>query len=272
MTRTSALTPRLLLGVFALLTILPFALVIMTSLKSETDVFAGPFAFPAHLHFENYLTAWEQGRFSTYFLNSLIVVLGVLLPSMLLSILSGFAFAYLRVPARRSLTVILLLGMVLPTEAFIIPLWYELRALDLLNTYWALIIPQIAQSIPFGTLFMASAFRQVPLELVEASLLDGAERRDVLWRVLVPLVMPAASTLALFLFIWTWNEFLMALVLVTDDSVRTLPTGLLFFQSRYTVNIPVLTAGAVITLVPIVLVYFLFQRRLITGLTAGAVK
>lgn len=272
MRRSSAVTPRLLLWIFGLLTIGPFALVVMTSLKSEADVFAGPLAFPARLHFENYVTAWEQGRFSVYFVNSLIVVCGVLLPSLLLSVLSGFAFAFLKIPTRRSLTVILLLGMVLPTEAFIIPLWYELRALNLLNTYWALIIPQIAQSIPFGTLFMASAFRQVPLELVEAALLDGAERRDVLWRVLVPLVMPAASTLALFLFIWTWNEFLMALVLVTDDSVRTLPTGLLFFQSRYTVNIPVLTAGAVITLVPIVLVYFLFQRRLITGLTAGAVK
>lgn len=268
----SVLAPRLLLWAAALLTIGPLLLVVMTSFKSEMDVFAAPFAIPAKLHVENYLEAWQQGRFSVYFTNSLIVVAGVLLPSLLLSILSGFAYAFLEIPYRRAVTIMLLLGMVMPTEAFIIPLWYELRALDLLNTYWALIIPQVAQSIPFGTLFMASAFRQVPLELVEAALLDGAARREVLWRVLVPLARPALSTLALFLFVWTWNEFLMALVLVTDDGVRTLPTGLLFFQSRYTVNIPVLAAGAVITLVPILVVYLAFQRRFVAGMTAGAVK
>lgn len=270
--RKLAITPRLLLWFFSVLTVGPLLLVLVTSFKSQADVFAGPFALPAQWHVENYLTAWNQGRFSSYFVSSLVVVGGVVVPSVLLCFLSGFAFAFLDLPFKRVMMGILLIGMVVPTEAFVIPLYYEMRTLGLLNTYWALIIPQIAQSVPFGTLFMASAFRQVPLELPEAALVDGASRRQVLWRVMAPVAGPASSTLALFLFIWTWNEFLLALILVSDDSVRTLPTGLLFFQSRYTVNVPVLTAGAVITIVPIVVVYLIFQRRFIEGMTAGAVK
>jgi raffinose/stachyose/melibiose transport system permease protein len=114
--------------------------------------------------------------------------------------------------------------------------------------------------------------RQLPAEIIEAAILDGASRPQILWRVMLPLLSPAVSTLALFLFIWTWNEFLIPLILVSDDAVRTLPIGMLFFQGRYTVNIPVLTAGAVIIVLPIIIVYLFFQRKFIEGLTAGAVK
>ena len=162
--------------------------------------------------------------------------------------------------------------MMVPTEAFIIPLYYEMRYMGLSNTYAALILPQIAMSIPFATLFIASAMQQVPPEIIEAAILDGATRPQVLWRVIVPLLSPAVSTLMLFLFIWTWNEFLIPLILVNDDSLRTLPIGMLFFQGRYTVNTPVLTAGAVIVIFPIIAVYLVFQRKFIEGLTAGASK
>jgi raffinose/stachyose/melibiose transport system permease protein len=126
--------------------------------------------------------------------------------------------------------------------------------------------------VPFATLFMASAMQQVPTEVLEAAVLDGATRPQVLWRVIVPLLLPAVSTLSLFLFIWTWNEFLLPLILVNDDSLRTLPIGMLFFQGKYTINTPVLTAGAVIVIFPIIVVYLIFQRKFIEGLTAGASK
>jgi raffinose/stachyose/melibiose transport system permease protein len=127
-------------------------------------------------------------------------------------------------------------------------------------------------SIPFVTLFMTNAMRQLPSELIDAAVIDGASPFRVLRYVVAPLLGPATSTTTLFLFIWTWNEFMIPLILVQDDARRTLPIGMLFFQGKYTVDVPVLTAGAVITLLPVVVVYFLFQREFIQGLTTGAVK
>ncbi|HVY50673.1 MAG TPA: carbohydrate ABC transporter permease [Devosia sp.] len=267
-----AIPLRIVLWLFGLATVVPFALLLLTSVKSRTDVLKGAFALPAYPHFENYVAAWTDGRFGTYFVNSIIVVLPVVAISIVLGLITGFAFAYLSFPFKKSVFVILTIGMMVPTEAFIIPLYYEMLYLNLINTYAVLILTQIALSIPFATIFMASAMRQLPTELLEAAVLDGATRPQVLIRVIVPLLAPAVSTLALFLFIWTWNEFLLPLILVNDDALRTLPIGALFFQGKYTINTPVLTAGAVIVIAPIVLVYLIFQRKFIEGMTSGAVK
>ena len=267
-----AVSFRIVLWLFGVITVVPFGLLLLTSIKSRTDVLKGAFALPAYPHFENYVAAWTDGRFGTYFVNSVIVVVPVVGVSIVLGLITGFAFAYLRFPFKKSIFVILTFGMMVPTEAFIIPLYYEMLYLNLINTYWVLILTQIALSVPFATIFMASAMRQLPTEVLEAAVLDGATRPQVLLRVIVPLLAPAVSTLALFLFIWTWNEFLLPLILVNDDSLRTLPIGALFFQGKYTINTPVLTAGAVIVIAPIVLVYMVFQRKFIEGLTSGATK
>ena len=258
---TVALPYRAILWLFALLTVFPFALLLLTSLKSKPDLMQGAFALPAYPHFENYLSAWVDGHFGTYFFNSIFVVVPVVVVSTALGLLTGFGFAFLSFPFKKTVFVILTIGMMVPTEAFIIPLYYEMRYMGLSNTYAALILPQIAMSIPFATLFIASAMQQVPPEIIEAAILDGATRPQVLWRVIVPLLSPAVSTLMLF-----------PLILVNDDSLRTLPIGMLFFQGRYTVNTPVLTAGAVIVIFPIIAVYLVFQRKFIEGLTAGASK
>jgi raffinose/stachyose/melibiose transport system permease protein len=267
-----ALPFRIVLWLFGLITVIPFGLLLLTSLKSKADVMKGAFAIPAYPHFENYVNAWTDGRFGTYFVNSVIVVVPVVGVSILIGLITGFAFAYLSFPFKKSIFVILTIGMMVPTEAFIIPLYYEMLYLHLINTYWVLILTQIALSVPFSTIFMASAMRQLPTEVLEAAVLDGATRPQVLLRVVVPLLAPAVSTLALFLFIWTWNEFLLPLILVNDDALRTLPIGALFFQGKYTVNTPVLTAGAVIVIAPIIVVYLIFQRKFIEGLTSGANK
>lgn len=270
--RIGALPSRIVLWIFALLTVVPFGLLLLTSFKSQADLMKGAFALPAYLHFENYVNAWVDGHFSTYFTNSVLVVVPVVAISTVIGILTGFAFAFLSFPFKRGAFVVLTIGMMVPAEAFIIPLYYQMLNLGLINTYWALILPQVAMSIPFATIFMASTMRQIPAELLEAAVIDGATRQRVLWSIIVPLLRPAASSLALFLFIWTWNEFLIPLILVNDDALRTLPIGMLFFQGKYTVNTPVLTAGAVIVILPIILVYLAFQRKFIEGLTAGAAK
>lgn len=263
---------RVVLWIFGVTTVVPFALLLLTSIKSMPDLMRGAFVLPAYPHFENYVTAWVTGHFSTYFANSVIVVIPVVVVSTFLGLITGFGFAYLTFPLRKTIFVLLTIGMMVPTEAYIIPLYYEMLHLNLINTYWALILPQIGMSIPFATLFMASALQQMPREVLEAAVLDGASRPQVLWRVLMPLLVPAISTLALFLFIWTWNGFLIPLILVNDDSLRTLPIGMLFFQGKYTVNTPVLTAGAVIVIFPLIVVYLIFQRKFIEGLTSGASK
>jgi raffinose/stachyose/melibiose transport system permease protein len=263
---------RIVLWLFGLITIIPLGLLLLTSFKSKAEVLKGAFALPAYPHFENYISAWTDGRFGTYFVNSVIVVVPVVGVSIVLGLITGFAFAYLSFPLKKSIFVILTIGMMVPTEAFIIPLYYEMLYLDLINTYWVLILTQIALSVPFATIFMASAMRQLPAEVLEAAVLDGATRPQVLVQVIVPLLAPAVSTLALFLFIWTWNEFLLPLILVNDDALRTLPIGALFFQGKYTINTPVLTAGAVIVIAPIVVVYLVFQRKFIEGMTSGATK
>jgi raffinose/stachyose/melibiose transport system permease protein len=227
---------------------------------------------PDRPHFENYVDAWVTGHFSTYFLNSVLVVVPVVVAGTILGILAGFAFAFLSFPLKRTIFLVLAMGMIVPSEAFIIPLYYLMLSTGLINSYAALILPQVAMSVPFATLFMATAMQQLPREMLEAAVIDGCTRPQVLWGVIVPLLRPAMSTLALFLFIWTWNEFLIPLILVNDDALRTLPIGMLFFQGKYTVNTPVLTAGAVIVIAPIVLVYLVFQRQFIEGLTSGAVK
>jgi raffinose/stachyose/melibiose transport system permease protein len=263
---------RLLMWFFALVTIVPFGLLLLTSLKSKPDLMRGAFVLPDRPHFENYVDAWVTGHFSTYFLNSVIVVVPVVVAGTLFGILAGFAFAFLSFPLKRTIFLVLAMGMIVPSEAFIIPLYYLMLSTGLINSYAALILPQVAMSVPFATLFMATAMQQLPREMLEAAVIDGCTRPQVLWGVIVPLLRPAMSTLALFLFIWTWNEFLIPLILVNDDALRTLPIGMLFFQGKYTVNTPVLTAGAVIVIAPIVLVYLVFQRQFIEGLTSGAVK
>ncbi|AYC17440.1 Trehalose transport system permease protein SugB [Dickeya dianthicola] len=263
---------RVLIWIVALMTVLPFGLALMTSFKTQTELFQGIFTLPSRFNLDNYLTAWQQGHFNLYFMNSILVVVPVVISSLLLGILSGFGFAFLRIPGKRLFAAALALGMVLPSEAFIIPLYHELHWLGLTNSYLALILPQVALSMPFATLMIASAFQQVPRELLEASVMDGAPRLKILWGILVPAIWPMLSTLALLLFIWTWNEFLIPLILVNRDELRTLPIGMMFFQNKNTINIPVLMAGAMIVILPLIAIFLCFQRKFISGVTEGAVK
>lgn len=264
--------PRAVIWIIALMTILPFLMALITSFKTQMELFQGIFTLPSAFSFANYITAWEQGHFNTYFLNSVLVVFPVVICSILLGILSGFGFGMLKIPGKRVLASLLALGMVLPSESFIIPLYHELRWMGLTNTYLAMILPQIALSMPFTTLMIATAFQQIPKELIEASAMDGASRAKILWGILVPAILPTLSTLALLLFIWTWNEFLIPLILVNKDELRTLPIGMMFFQNKNTIDIPVLMAGAMIVILPLIAVFLVFQRKFISGVTEGAVK
>jgi raffinose/stachyose/melibiose transport system permease protein len=216
--------------------------------------------------------AWDDGNFATYFRSSVIVTASVVAISAVLSILAGYAFGMMRFRGAEVLFYLFVLGLTVPLEAIVVPLYYDLRDLGLTDTYWSLILPQAALSTAFGTFWMRAFFRSVPRSLIEAARLDGSSSWVTLWRIVLPLGRPAVLTMIVLVFMWTWNEFLLALVMVSDESLRTAPLGLAFFQGRNTNDEALLMAGSLIVAAPVVLVYLSLQRHFIRGMLSGAVK
>ena len=260
----------LLLGVFSLVALVPVVGIVLTALQKQGGL--ASFGSFDGLHFGNFASAWDEGHFGSYLRSSVIVAVSVVGLSTLFSVMAGYAFGMMRFRGSSALFYLLLLGLMVPLEATIVPLYYDLRDLSLTDTYWALIFPQVGLSVAFGTFWMRAFFRSVPRSLVEAARLDGASSWSALWRVVLPLGRPAVLTMMVLVFMWTWNEFLLALVMVSEENLRTAPLGLAFFQGRNTTDFALLAAGAVIVATPVVLVYIFLQRHFIRGMLTGAVK
>lgn len=259
-----------ILGAFSIFALLPIAGIVFTALQ-DPDGSAAFGSFDG-LHFSNFSRAWEDGNFGAYLKSSVIVAAAVVSVSTVVSILAGYAFGMMRFRGSEVLFYVFLLGLMIPTEAIIVPLYYDFRDFALTDTYWALILPQCGTSIAFGTFWMRAFFRSVPRSLVEAARIDGASSWYTLWRVLLPLAKPAVLTMVVLIFMWTWNEFLLALVMVTDEGLRTAPLGLSFFLGRNSDDLTLLAAGAVIVATPVVVLYVFLQRQFIRGMVSGAVK
>lgn len=270
--RPGNLAVYLVLALFILLALLPVVIVVLASFKANTELTRGVFTLPEQWRWENYVRAWTEGRFGQYFFSSVVVAVAVVSMATFFSILAGYAFGRMRFRLSGLLFGIFLLGIMVPQEAFIIPLYHTMRRLGLYDTYWALILPQVGLSVCFGAFWMCGAFGGLPQDLEDAARVDGCNSWSALWRVLLPVVRPALLTLVVLLFVWTWNDFLLALVLVTSESLRTLPLGLAFFQGRYSMDVALVAAGAVMVALPTMLIYIIFQRQFIQGVTAGAVQ
>ena len=258
------------LGLFTLLALAPVVGILFTALQDPNG--GAVFGSFDGLHFGNFKDAWQEGNFGTYLKSSVLVAVVVVFGAGFLSILSGYAFGMMRFRGSQVLFYVFLFGLTVPIEAVIVPLYYDFRDLNLTDTYWGLILPQMGASVAFGTFWMRAFFRGVPRSLVEAARIDGASSWFTLWRVLLPLARPAVLTMTVLLFMWTWNEFLLALVMVSEEGLRTAPLGLSFFQGRNTSNLTLLAAGAVIVATPVVIVYVFLQRHFIRGMLSGAVK
>jgi len=170
------------------------------------------------------------------------------------------------------INIIILVGLMVPFEAVIIPLWSLMRDLGLYNTLWSLIWPQVALSFSFGTFWMQTYFRGVPTDLVDAAVIDGCSSWGLLWRVLFPMAAPSVLSMVVLIFIWTWNEFLLVLVMIQKDTLRTLPIGLASLQGRNSTDLSLVAAATVIVTVPTLIVYFIFQRQFIAGMISGALR
>ena len=266
------------LVLFSVVAIYPVLSIFFLALHKKTDLVTG-FAFPTSLDFSSFKAAWTEGKFATGFKASFIVAATVTVVSAVLSIGTGYAFGTMRFVGDRIVFPIILLGLIFPYEATVIPLYYDFQNVpvlhwNLLNTYWALILPQIGQSVSFGTFWMRAFFRSTPRSLIEAARIDGATSFGVLWRVLIPQALPAVMTMSVLVFTYTWNEFLLALVLVSgSESHQTAPLGLSFFAGAARASDPTkVAAAAVLVAAPILVVYLFLQRHFVRGMLSGAIK
>lgn len=272
MSRVERALTYAVLVVFAIGAIYPVLSIVFLGLHTRDDLVTG-FAWPTDPKLDSFRAAWDQGDFATGFKSSFIVAATVTAVSAVLSLGTGYAFGTMRFRGDRWIFALFLMGIIFPYEATVIPLYYDFQNLGLLDTYWALILPQIGQSVAFGTFWMRAFFRSTPRGLVEAARIDGASSFGVLVRVLLPQARPALLTLCALVFTYTWNEFLLALVLITSPDKQTAPLGLSFFAGAVRAGDPTkVAAAAVLVMMPIVIVYILLQRHFVRGMLAGAIK
>jgi len=266
--RKEAITGHLVLLLGAFIALYPFVSVILQALTPA------PGSTAQGLTLENFISAWTRGGFSRSLFNSALVAFAVVVATAFAAVLAGYVLSVLKFRWRVLVFAMLMVGLVLPSEARIIPLYNFFSATGLLNTYWALILPQVASSFPLATFWMANYFAQLPDSLAEAAALDGAGEFDILRYVYGPLGMSAVMTLSCLIFLYTWNEFMLALVLMPDNvAVQTAPLSLSFFAGNTRTTEPeVIAAAAVLVALPVVIAYFFLQRRFMSGLLEGAVK
>jgi raffinose/stachyose/melibiose transport system permease protein len=256
----------------SIIVLYPFFSILFLAL-SEPGARISGFTIPTGVYFDNFLKAWTDGGFSLALWSSLIVVLGVVSITILCSIPAAYAFEKLSIKGAAPLFALLLIGLVLPYESLIIPLYYSMRKFGLDSTYWSLILPQIGLSIPFSIFWLRSSFRSIPVSLSEAAMLEGASKLTILIKILLPQIKPAILTLTVLLFMWTWNEFLLALIMIQEPEMRTAPLALSYFAGNKRYGDPAITAAAAIWVaLPVLIVYIFLQRRFISGMVTGVEK
>ncbi|MEU0534437.1 carbohydrate ABC transporter permease [Amycolatopsis tolypomycina] len=270
-TARAGLTGRILLILLMAVTLLPFVSLFVTALHPAGSYPSG-LAWPADPQWGNFARAFEVAHLGEFLKSSALIVLGVVPVSLLIATMAGFATGHLRMPGGRAVFLVFVLGLTLPFEGIITPLYFQVRDMGLLNTRWAIILPLIGLYMPFSVYWMRAHFVTMPQELSESARVDGVSTWQLFWRIHVPLAKPALSSLAILLFLWTWNQFLLAIVLVDEPTKRTMAGALGAFQGQWGTDIPLLCAGSLLILTPTLVVFLIFQRRFVSALLAGSLK
>lgn len=269
--RREAATGRLLLIALIAITVIPFLSLFTTALHPSNSVPPG-LSWPEDPQWGNFLEAFDQAKMGALLASSITIVLGVVPVAVVIATMAGFGIGHLRIPGARVLFLLFLLGLTLPFEGIITPLYFLVRGLGFINTKLAIILPLIGLYMPFGVFWMRAHFVNMPTEISEAARVDGATTWDLFRRIHLPLARPAISSLAILLAVWTWNQFLLALVLVDDPTERTMAGALGAFQGHYATDVPLLCAGSLLILTPTLIVFLIFQRQFIAALLQGSLK
>lgn len=266
------LAVTLLLSAIGLAVLYPLVLLVFTALKSPAELAHNTFGPPTRIALQNLGDVWRTEGLGRFLFNSIVVTSGVVLGTVALSALGGFGFARLHFRGKPVLMTLMVLGLVVPFETLIIPTFYLLRSVNLLSTYWAMILPQVGLGLPFGILLVRSFTVGLPQELFSAAELDGCTLWQRFWYIAVPLTRPALAAVAIFQLIWSWNQYLLPLVVVQDPDMRTLPVMLGFFIGKYSADFGRLTAAALILFLPTFLFYALFHRQILNARLTGALN
>jgi raffinose/stachyose/melibiose transport system permease protein len=262
-----------LITIAALVMLVPFVFMLLNAFKSPGDYSTGgPLSWPSEFYTKGLRTYWNEVNFPLKFWNSFLISGSVAVLGVVVSLLNAYALGIGRVRGRLWIVGLFLLANMLPQESLIYPLYYIAKQVGLYNTQLSVIIIFTVIQSAFGTYLLASVLGTFPKSLIEAAELDGAGRWTVLWRVVFPNLRPTLTVLLVFFFIWTWNEFLIPLVMLIDNSTQTIPVALASLQGDRLMDAPTTNAGALISLVPAVLFFIIFQRTLSRGITAGAEK
>jgi len=263
-----------LLLFWAALVVLPFLWMIGTAFKTDSEIMTEPFGLPKALQWDNFSRAWESANIGTYVGNTVIVLAMSLTGTILISAMAAYALSRFEFPGNRLLYLLFSAGLMFPVFLGLVPLYFLMGDLRLDNTYVGLALVYIAYSLPFTIFFMVGFFRTLPTEVAEAAIVDGASQFQTFFQVMLPMAKPALIAMGIFNFLGQWNQFLLPLVLMQNESRYLLSQGLNFLaiQQGYDNDYSALFAAMTITMVPTLAVYVLFQRRLEAGLTAGALK
>jgi raffinose/stachyose/melibiose transport system permease protein len=261
------------LVVVALIWLVPFIFIFFTSLKTSSDLYANPSYMPPQVwRFDNYAQAWNRGNIAQFGLNSLIISVIKVPAGIIISAMAAFALSRLRFRGRKFLFLFLIMGAMVPVQVALGPLFTMALSLDLLNTYLAVILPYIAFGASYQIFLLNNFFLSIPRELDEAARIDGCTNFTLFWRVILPVSVPALAALVILDFVATWNEFAIALVLLQSKDMWTIPLSFASFQGQFASNYQLLNAAVVISILPVLIVYLIFQRYFVSGLATGAIK
>ncbi|GGT97850.1 MULTISPECIES: carbohydrate ABC transporter permease [Streptomyces] len=263
-----------ILILWAIMVIMPLLWAVMTSFKTDRAIFTSPWALPDKLHFENWSRAWTEAHMSDYFLNTVLVVGGSLVGTLLFGSMAAYVLARFDFPGNRFIYFLFIGGMSFPIILALVPLFYVLQNMALLNTLHGLILVYIAYSLPFTVFFLTAFFRTLPTSVAEAAFMDGASHTRTFFQVMLPMAKPGLISVGIFNFLGQWNQYLLPTVLNTEQEKKVLSQGLvqLAVSQGYKGDWSGLFAGLVMAMLPVLAAYIIFQRQVVAGLTAGAVK
>lgn len=257
---------------FSLTCIFPIIWIMYSSLKTKEEFMLDIIALPKNPQFNNYRTAFLDGNLSTYFLNSILNSVVTVALVCVIAFCIGYVLSRYQFRGRNFIYTLFIAGMLVPVYSLIVPLFIQFKQLGMYDKLGTLILPYVSLRLPLSIFLYESFIRTIPVEIDEAAYIDGAHIFHTMGRIIFPICKPVISTVFILAFLDTWNEFPFALVLITKDALRTLPVGLTNFYGQYTTDYTTLMAALVLSILPVIIVYLIFRKQIIQGMTAGAVK
>ena len=272
--RWSAISTQTVLIAWSVIVIFPMLWMVYSSFKTDQELFFSPWAVPTELQWDNFERAWTKAHVGEYLLNTLIVVIPALLLTLIISAMAAYVLARFRFVGNRFLLYLFLSGMLFPVFLALVPLFSLVNQLKMLNTFQGLILVYVAYSLPFTIFFLTGFFKTLPTELEESAIIDGATPFQVFFKVMLPMASPGLISMGIFNFLGMWNQYVLPLVLISDESKYVLSQGLAFmlFKQFYENDWSALFAALTIIMIPSLIVYITFQRQIQSGITTGALK